>query len=239
MVCLCLGSFFSKLFHNRHQKCIQKQAQKKAQIKVDKETKLNTEMNRQSNVITEQRLGMREITEEEYDRGIIDYRTYKPITITVIDVHGVTHVQEVIDFNPSVSLGEVTQPERVEMAGEELSGSQEKVEMVEDNHTAITGELNARGSLQMVKDNPTTITKESSDKERLRMVEDNHPSVTEQSSDRESLQILDNNHPAIINDPSDKESLEMIAIDMNGHETRIRWRGIMTPERKKSYESMR
>ncbi|TGO19742.1 hypothetical protein BPAE_0333g00030 [Botrytis paeoniae] len=199
MACSCIRTFFSKLSHKRHQKSIQKQAQKDAQIKVDEETKLNTGMNARSEAITEPRPVMREITEEEYDRGLINYREYEPITINVNDVHRVTHIQDVINFNPSVPLNEVSTPARVETTGKEISsGSQEIVEVVEDNHPAITKELSDRESLQIVEDNHTTVTKE----------------------------------------PSDKESLRMVAIDMDGQETRITWRGILTPEQKKSDEAM-
>ncbi|TGO60259.1 hypothetical protein BCON_0037g00600 [Botryotinia convoluta] len=138
-------------------------------------------MNARSEVIIEPRPVMEVITEEGYERGvIIDHEMKREaITITVNDFDGVTHIQEVIHFNPSVFSNEVSNPIRVETTEKELNnGSREIVEMVENNHTSIT--------------------KES----------------------------------------SDKGSLEMVAIDMDGQETRITWRGIITRERKKSDESM-
>lgn len=187
----CIRAFFSKLSHKRHQKSIQSQAQRDAQIKVDEETKLNTGLNARVEAITEPGLVMEEITEEEYDRGVINYRDYEPITITVNDVHGNTHIQDVINFNPSVPLNEVANTDRIETTGEELSsGSHEIVKVIEDGHMAMTKEMGNRKSLQMVEENRTAITKES----------------------------------------CDNEFLEMVAIDMNGKETRIKWRGIMTPE---------
>ncbi|KAF7943548.1 hypothetical protein EAE96_011469 [Botrytis aclada] len=177
------------------------QAQKYAQVKVDKENKLKTGMNARSEAISEPRPVMKEITEGEYNRGVINYREYEPITITVNDVYGVTHIQDVINFNPLVPLNEVSNLVRIETTGEELSsGAQEMVEMVEDNHTDIT--------------------KESSDRENLH------------------LQMVEDNNPAITKESNGKESLEMVAIDMDGQETRITWRGIITPERKKSDESL-
>ncbi|KAF7860515.1 uncharacterized protein EAF02_010749 [Botrytis sinoallii] len=133
---------------------------------------------------------MREITEEEYEIGVINYREHEPIIITVNDVHGITHIQDFINFNPPVPVIEVSNPDRIETTGKEpSSGSQEIVEMVENNHTP---------------------TKELSDRENLQMGEVKNPAITKESSD--------------------KESLEMIAIDMDGKETRITWRGIITPE---------
>ncbi|KAF7922272.1 hypothetical protein BELL_0213g00160 [Botrytis elliptica] len=198
MGCLCIVPFFKNCFRKRRQRSIQRQAQKDAQIKVDEETKLNTEMNARSEAITEPRPMMREITEEEYEIGVINYREHEPITITVNDVHGVTHIQDFINFNPPVPVNEVSNPDRIETTGKEpSSGSQEIVELVENNHTP---------------------TKELSDRENLQMGEVRNPAITKESSD--------------------KESLEMIAIDMDGKETRITWRGIITPERRKSNESM-
>ncbi|TGO09043.1 hypothetical protein BTUL_0181g00040 [Botrytis tulipae] len=191
MACSCIKAFFLKLLHKRHQKSIQRQAEKDTQIKVDEETKLNTEMNARNEAITEPGPLMREITQEEYDRGVINYRDYEPITITVNDVHGVTHIQEVINFNPSMPLNEVANPDRIETTGKELSsGSQEIVNVVEDGQMTMIKELGDIKSLQMVEENHTAITKK----------------------------------------PSATESLEMVAIDMDGTETRITWQGIIPPE---------
>ncbi|TGO46230.1 hypothetical protein BOTNAR_0601g00030 [Botryotinia narcissicola] len=190
MVCFCIGAFFSKLFHKRHQKSIQRQAEKDAQIKVDEETKLNTGMNARIEAITEPGPLMREITQEEYDRGVINYRDYEPITITVNNVHGVTHIQEIINFNPSIPSNEVENPNRTETTVKELSsGYKEIVKEVEDGNMAISKELGDRKSLQMVEGNHTVITKKL----------------------------------------SATESLEMLAIDMDGTETRITWQGVITP----------
>ncbi|KAF7929995.1 uncharacterized protein EAE97_009592 [Botrytis byssoidea] len=171
MVCFCIGAFFSKLFHKRHQKSIQRQAEKDAQIKVEEETKLNTGMNARIEACTESGPLMREITKEEYDRGVINYREHEPITITVNDVHGVTHIQEVINFNPSIPSNEVANPERIETTGKELSsGSQEMVKAVEDGRMAVSKELGDRKSLQMVEETHTAITKKLSATESLEMV---------------------------------------------------------------------
>ncbi|KAF5876796.1 uncharacterized protein Bfra_003203 [Botrytis fragariae] len=171
MACSCIRTYFSKLSHKQHQKSILRQDQKDAQIKVDEETKFNTGMNAQIEAITEPRLGMGDITEEEYDRGVIDYREYEPITITLNDVHGVTHIQEVINFNLSVPLDELSNLDRIETAGKELSSeSQDIVEMVESNHTPMTNEFCDRENLQIVEVNNPAITNESSDKESLEMV---------------------------------------------------------------------
>ncbi|KAF7883063.1 hypothetical protein EAF00_011552 [Botryotinia globosa] len=171
MVCFCIGAFFSKLFHKRHQKSIRRRAEKDAQIKVDEETKLNTGMNARIKAVTEPGPLMKEITQEEYDRGVIKHRGCEPITITVNDVHGVTHIQEVVNFNPSMPLNEVSNSDRIETTGKELiNGSQEISKVVEDGHMAMIKESGDRKSLEMVEENDTVIIKKPSATESLEMV---------------------------------------------------------------------